>query len=347
MPCRFELAPLIALCVTSTVFAVVPSVAGRSAPPTRPATPSTRSAATTRPAASTGPAASLASPSVANDPKRVLCTYLVALADGNEKVVFDNLYLANEDAAKEAHAILGDAMAKMRLNSAILKVFRQISDAPTIFGTTRDQLADLMDRTPISVSGDTAWIAVSFSEPPRHYYCLTRDQGVWKVHAWKTQRMATGPFDQQKIASANARILIVNEVVPLILAGKFATYDDYRNDAVKRSATGQPATVRPALKRQTAIAGLAAIQAAIETFKKDCARYPTSSEGLDALILCPKGLESRWHGPYFETPLSDPWNQDFVYRFPGTVDKSTFDLISPGVDGLLGDDDDITRATKQ
>jgi general secretion pathway protein G len=82
---------------------------------------------------------------------------------------------------------------------------------------------------------------------------------------------------------------------------------------------------------------------ALDTFRLDVGRYPTSQEGLDALMRRPGGLE-RWDGSYLKKEVpSDPWGKPYTYRSPG--EHGPYDLISNGADGLPGgegDNRDIT-----
>jgi general secretion pathway protein G len=110
------------------------------------------------------------------------------------------------------------------------------------------------------------------------------------------------------------------------------------------------ALVGPRFIRQEEKAKIKAAQAQIEllgtaldTFRLDVGRYPTSDEGLQALRQKPGALE-RWDGPYLkkEVPL-DPWGKSYVYKSPG--DHGPFDILSYGADGAAGgegDNRDIT-----
>jgi len=73
---------------------------------------------------------------------------------------------------------------------------------------------------------------------------------------------------------------------------------------------------------------------ALDTFRLDIGRYPTTEEGLKALREKPGSVE-RWEGPYLpkEIPL-DPWQRPYVYKCPG--DHGEYDLISYGADGAEG-----------
>lgn len=105
------------------------------------------------------------------------------------------------------------------------------------------------------------------------------------------------------------------------------------------------ALVGPRFIRQEEKAKLKATRAQIEllstsldTFRLDVGRYPTSEEGLDALLRKPGSLD-KWDGPYLkkDVPL-DPWGKAYVYKSPG--DHGPFDLLSYGADGMAGGEGD-------
>lgn len=74
---------------------------------------------------------------------------------------------------------------------------------------------------------------------------------------------------------------------------------------------------------------------ALDSFRLDVGRYPTTSEGLDALIKSVSGVE-EWNGPYLkksEIPL-DPWHNPYRYESPGN--HGDYDLYSYGKDNSEG-----------
>jgi general secretion pathway protein G len=85
------------------------------------------------------------------------------------------------------------------------------------------------------------------------------------------------------------------------------------------------------------------LSTALELYKVDTGRYPTTSEGLKALASAPPGSPS-WNGPYLtkkDVP-SDPWGRAYVYRSPG--EHGPFDIVSLGADsqpGGTGENEDI------
>jgi general secretion pathway protein G len=73
---------------------------------------------------------------------------------------------------------------------------------------------------------------------------------------------------------------------------------------------------------------------ALDAFRLDTGRYPTTEEGLKALREKPSGVEN-WSGPYLpkEIPL-DPWKRSYIYKSPG--EHGEYDLLSYGLDGVEG-----------
>jgi len=107
------------------------------------------------------------------------------------------------------------------------------------------------------------------------------------------------------------------------------------------------AMVGPSLIRQRGKAETraAAIQIeelgkSLDLFRLDVGRYPTSQEGLAALLQKPSGVD-RWDGPYLNKkaiPI-DPWSRPYYYRAPGEGGRP-YDLLSYGADGAPGGDGD-------
>ncbi len=79
---------------------------------------------------------------------------------------------------------------------------------------------------------------------------------------------------------------------------------------------------------------------ALVQFRMDVGRFPTTAEGLSALLVCPPGLQERWRGPYIaEHGLRDPWLHPYSYRSPGIHNPTGYDLWSWGPDGRPSEDD--------
>ncbi len=85
------------------------------------------------------------------------------------------------------------------------------------------------------------------------------------------------------------------------------------------------------------------LAASLDMYKLDVGKYPTSEQGLTALVEKP-GDTKRWNGPYLRKTKvpQDPWIQDYHYASPG--EHGRFDLYSYGADekeGGEGEDQDI------
>lgn len=95
----------------------------------------------------------------------------------------------------------------------------------------------------------------------------------------------------------------------------------------------------------TARAQMDAIDKAIQAYRMDTGRYPTTAQGLKALMEVP-GDEPRWRGPYLQASLpADPWGMPYQYRAPGNAGRE-YELLSFGRDrapGGSGDDADLVK----
>ncbi len=73
---------------------------------------------------------------------------------------------------------------------------------------------------------------------------------------------------------------------------------------------------------------------ALDTYRLDVGRYPSTQEGLQALSQRPGGVE-RWDGPYLKKAVpNDPWGKPYVYKSPG--EHGPYDILSYGADGVPG-----------
>jgi len=92
---------------------------------------------------------------------------------------------------------------------------------------------------------------------------------------------------------------------------------------------------------QTARANISQLESALELYRMDNARYPTTDQGLEALIRKPTGTpEPRNYPPegYLRrsSQLTDPWGSPYQYESPGQHNPHSFDLWSYGADGEPG-----------
>lgn len=106
---------------------------------------------------------------------------------------------------------------------------------------------------------------------------------------------------------------------------------------------------RPEQARETRVrTDIARLDTALDTFQLDCGRYPTTEEGLRALVEAPPNA-TGWREEYIKgggVP-KDPWGNAYQYRRPGQRNPSSYDLYSAGADGQPGTSDDIGNWTTQ
>jgi len=101
-------------------------------------------------------------------------------------------------------------------------------------------------------------------------------------------------------------------------------------------------------RSQTAVAGIfvqETIKVPMVSYRRDMGDYPSTAEGLQALMARPAAKAERWHGPYLESkgkklPV-DPWGEPYLYRYPGTKNTDSYDLYSKGPDHQADTADDI------
>lgn len=80
------------------------------------------------------------------------------------------------------------------------------------------------------------------------------------------------------------------------------------------------------------------IATALKLYELDNGVFPTTDEGLDALLKAPSSAKN-WKGPYLEKKPLDPWGKIYQYKSPGTHRPHDYDLYSLGRDGAESSDD--------
>ena len=80
-------------------------------------------------------------------------------------------------------------------------------------------------------------------------------------------------------------------------------------------------------------------------YRIDLGDYPSTNEGLAALVVSPNNAADKWRGPYLDVtggklPV-DPWGQPYEYRYPGVKNPGGYDLYSRGPDKTADTADDI------
>lgn len=92
-------------------------------------------------------------------------------------------------------------------------------------------------------------------------------------------------------------------------------------------------------KHSAAHAQIELLGVALDSYRLDNDRYPTTEQGLEALRREPlaEPRPANWNGPYLrrEVPL-DPWGRPYIYISPGVANPGSYDLLSYGRDGEEG-----------
>jgi general secretion pathway protein G len=132
---------------------------------------------------------------------------------------------------------------------------------------------------------------------------------------------------------SNAGFTLLELLVVIVIIGLLAAYvgPKYFSQLGKSEVT-------------VARAQIEAFEKSLDTYRLDVGRYPTTEEGLNALMTAPPTAGAKWNGPYLKkgVPL-DPWGHAYQYRAPGT--KGEYEIVSLGKDGQpsgSGDNADIS-----
>ena len=137
---------------------------------------------------------------------------------------------------------------------------------------------------------------------------------------------------QKRGQSRERGFSLIELIVVLVILGLLATV--VGPQVMKRLAQG---------KAEIAKLQIDQFEGALGLFRFDVGRYPSSTEGLGALIR-EAGIEN-WTGPYLEKMAvpKDPWGREYEYRSPGQ--NGDYDLWSYGADGTSGGEEDSADIT--
>jgi general secretion pathway protein G len=95
-------------------------------------------------------------------------------------------------------------------------------------------------------------------------------------------------------------------------------------------------------KHKVAVQAIARLSGVLDLYKLDVGSYPTTAQGLEALVQAPSGV-SDWDGPYIKGTQvpKDPWGRPYHYDEPSTRPGHAYDLYTLGPEdkpGGTGDD---------
>ena len=117
-------------------------------------------------------------------------------------------------------------------------------------------------------------------------------------------------------------LLIVMVIISLLAAFVAPRFFGQEKKAKQRGAKGQ----------------ISLLESAVDTYRLDIGRYPTTEQGLEALREKPDGID-KWDGPYLRKELPmDPWGNPYVYESPS--EHGEYAIMSYGADGSPGGEGD-------
>jgi general secretion pathway protein G len=118
-------------------------------------------------------------------------------------------------------------------------------------------------------------------------------------------------------------VLVILGVLAAIVVPKFAG----RTEQARKTAA------------QTQLSSFAT---GLDAFEVDNGYYPKGKNGLYDLVTQPRDAK-KWTGPYLKEVPKDPWGNEYIYECPGKNNPTSYDLMSMGLDGRVGGDDDVTN----
>jgi general secretion pathway protein G len=122
-------------------------------------------------------------------------------------------------------------------------------------------------------------------------------------------------------------MMMVMAIIAILVGGVIGLLDNTMDDTKITKARGELQTLDASLLRYKTLAG----------------RFPTAQQGLQALVTKPSSAPRPrdWSQIMKKLPL-DPWGNPYIYKMPGTKDSTTYEILSYGINGTLGGDDDLS-----
>lgn len=129
--------------------------------------------------------------------------------------------------------------------------------------------------------------------------------------------------NRQSMASSQAGFTMIEIMVVVAILGILAAL-------IVPNVTGRDDKARV----QVAKSDIKSISSAVELYKLDNFKYPSTDQGLEALVTQPSDAPNWAEGGYLKKLPQDPWQREYIYLSPGQ--SGPYDLISLGADGQDG-----------
>jgi general secretion pathway protein G len=146
------------------------------------------------------------------------------------------------------------------------------------------------------------------------------------------------PAEDDRASNPLSKILAVLVIITL-MSGGFGAYYLYQQRAKAEAKAWEAKAEVVATQHH-----IDSLNSALLIYELDNGLFPSTEQGLQALITQPSGVAlPNWKGPYLDPPVIvvDLWGHAYIYKCPGVKNPNGYDLYSPGPNGIEGDDDDI------
>jgi general secretion pathway protein G len=153
--------------------------------------------------------------------------------------------------------------------------------------------------------------------------CGGQASGPSKIISMRHRNSPVRAIERRSRSQAARGFTLLELLVVMVIIGLLAGYVGPR----LFSQIGKSET-------KAAKAQINALESALDQYRLDTGRYPSTEQGLTALMVKPAN-ENRWAGPYLRKNIpDDPWGKPYLYKQPG--EHGEFDLFSYGKDGAPG-----------